>query len=151
MNNYLDKLKSIDDKAIKAQLKVIMYQIKILGTNITIEKFDQQDENRSAFGGMFQTDDFIKSKRNYSTSRIVVNRNYLNDHYTKQSLPLIVYHIDPILSVGDLITFTQDNIIYRFKVEKKHSYGLSPHVIYKWDLIGLPEDTSNSSGAGDSC
>ncbi len=150
MDNYLDKLKKLDDQAIKAQLKVIMYQIKILGTNITVEKFDQEGLHRSAFGSSFQTGDVtVQSK--IKSERVVINRNYLNDHYTKQALPLIIYHIDPILSVGDLITFTQDNIIYKFKAEKKHSYGLSPHVIYKWDLVGLPEDTSNSSGAGDSC
>ena len=151
MDNYLDKLKKLDDQAIKAQLKVIMYQIKILGTNISIEKFDQNGLHRSAFGSSFQTGDMISSPTKLKAGRVVINRNYLNDHYTKQSLPLIIYHKDPILSVGDLITFTQDNIIYKFKVEKKNSYGLSPHVIYKWDLIGLPEDTSNSSSAGDSC
>lgn len=151
MSNYLDKLKDLDDRSIRSMLSVINYQIKILGTDVGIEKYDQDDENRSAFGSSFQTDDFIRTKKKLSTSRYIINRNYLSDHYSKQSQPLIVYHTKPELSLGDVITFRQDNIVYKFKVEKKNSYGLSPHVIYKYDLIGMPENTESSSGAGDSC
>jgi hypothetical protein len=151
MDNYLDKLKSIDDKSIAALLKVLDYQIKILGTNVIIESYDQEGDHRQAFGALFQTDDFTRVKKSSKTSRYVINRNYLSDHYTKQSQPLMVYGLKAELSVGDNITFTQDNINYRFKVENKFSYGLSPHILYKYDLLGMPETTSNSSVAGDSC
>lgn len=151
MGDYLNKLKNLDDRSIRSMLSIIKYQIKILGTDVGIEKYDQGDANRAAFGSAFQTDDFIKTKKSFTTSRYVINRNYLSEHYTKQAQPLIVYHYLPELSVGDVISFRQDNIIYKFKVERKYSYGLSPHVIYKYDLIGIPESTVDSSGAGDSC
>lgn len=151
MNDYLDKLKSIDDRTIRALLAVLKGQIRLLGTNVVIEKYDQSGEHRQAFGSLFQSDDFTRVKKDSSTSRYIINRNYLNDHYSKQSQPMQIYHYDPQLSVGDVVTFTQDNVHYKFKTEQKHSYGLSPHVIYKYELVGMPEDTENSSTAGDSC
>lgn len=151
MADYLDKLKNLDDRSIRSMLHVLRYQIHVLGTNVGIEKYDQDDEHRAAFGSAFQTDDILRTKREFSTSRYVINRNYLSDHYLKQQQPLIIYHDKPELAVGDVVTFRQDNIIYRFKVERKYSYGLSPHVIYKYDLIGMPESTGDSAGAGDSC
>lgn len=151
MNDYLDKLKSIDDRTIKALLAVLKGQIRLLGTNVVIEKYDQSGEHRQAFGSLFQSDDFTRVRKESSTSRYIINRNYLNEHYGKQSQPLQIYHYDPQLSVGDVVTFTQDNIHYKFKAEQKYSYGLSPHVIYKYELAGIPEDTGNSSSAGDSC
>jgi spore maturation protein CgeB len=151
MDNYLDKLKSIDDKSVKALLKVLKFQIKILGTDVVIEKYDQEGEHRKAFGALFQTDDFTKVKKSSKASRYIINRNYLNNHYQKQTQPLMVLHDKPELSVGDTISFYQDNVLYRFKVETKNSYGLSPHVLYRYELMGIPEDTLDSSTSGDSC
>lgn len=151
MNDYLDKLKKIDDKSIKALLKVLKFQIKILGTNVVIEKYDKEGEHRQAFGALFQTDDFTKVKKSTKPSRYVINRNYLSDYYMKQSQPLMVYHYDNDMEVGDTLSFKQDNVTYRFKVENKFSYGLSPHVLYKYDLIGIPEDTDNKSSSGEGC
>lgn len=143
MNNYLDKLKSIDDKTIKALLQVLDQQIKILGTNVIIEKYDQEGEHRRAFGALFQTDDFIKARTSTQASRFIINRNYLSDHYNKQSQPLTIYHTKDELTTGDTISFKQDNVTYRFKVETKSSYGLAPHIMYKHDLIGMPENTED--------
>ena len=112
MNDYLDKLKSIDDKTVRALLGVLKYQIKILGTNVIIEKYGQSGDHRAAFGTFFQTDDFTTVNKVSKTSRYIINRNYLSNHYTKQSQPLQVYHYLPELSVGDTLTFTQDNINY---------------------------------------
>lgn len=151
MSNYIDKLKHINDQSIKAQLAVIKYQVKILGTDVVIERYDQESEHRAAFGSMFQTDDFTRVKKDFTTSRYVINRNYLTDHYSKQSQPLQVYHWEPELQVGDVISFRQSNIEYKLKVERKYSYGLAPHILYKYDLIGIPESTEDSDGAGDSC
>lgn len=160
MNDYLSKLKSIDDRTVRAMLHVLKSQIRLLGTNVVIEKYDQDGEHRQAFGALFQSDDFTKVKKDTFPSRYVINRNYLSDHYQKQAQPMQIYYHSPELAIGDTVTFTQDNINYKFKVEQKHSYGLSPHVIYKYDLIGVPEDTGNSdsngglfdsTGAGDSC
>lgn len=143
MGNYLDKLKSLDDKAIKAQLSVIKYQTRVLGTDVVIERYDQEDEHRAAFGSMFQSDDFTRSKREFKTSRYVINRNYLTEHYSKQSQPVQIYHWEPELEIGDVISFRQSNIEYKLKVERKYSYGLAPHILYKYDVIGIPESTES--------
>jgi hypothetical protein len=143
MDNYLDKLKSIDDRSIKAMLKVLEFQIKVLGTDVVIEKYDQEGEHRKAFGALFQSDDFTKVKRSTSSSRYVINRNYLNDYYGKQSQPLNVYHLEDELDLGDVVTFTQKGTSYRFKVETKNSYGLQPHIMYRYELMGIPEDTGD--------
>jgi hypothetical protein len=141
MGNYIDKLKSLDDKSIKSLISVIKTQIRILGTEVTIEKFDQDAEHRLAFGKMFQTDDIFKAPREVTTGRIIINRNSLVDHHAKQSMPIEVYHWDKIFSSGDVATFRQGDIKYRFKVAKTYTYGLYPSVIYKYDLIGMTEDT----------
>ena len=151
MNDYLDKLKKIDDKSVKALLKVLKFQIKILGTNVVIEQYDKEGEHRQAFGALFQTDDFTKVKKNVKPSRYIINRNYLSDHYMKQSQPLMLYHYEGEMEIGDTMAFKQDNTTYRFKVENKFSYGLTPHILYKYDLIGMPEDTDNSSAAIENC
>lgn len=148
MNDYLDKLKSIDDRTVRALLQALKNQIRILGTNVIIEKYSQDSPHRQAFGALFQTDNFTKVVKNSFPSRYVINRNYLSDHYLKQSQTLSVYHYKPELSVGDTLTFRQDNIIYTFKVESKFSYGLSPHVLFRYELIGLPENTLNSTSNG---
>lgn len=141
MGNYLDKLKSLDDKSIRSLISVIKTQIRILGTEVSIEKFDQDSEHRKAFGKMFQTDDMFKSPREITTGRIIINRNSLVDHHAKQGMPVEVYHWDKIFKSGDVVTFRQSDIRYRFKVAKKYTYGLYPSVIYKYDLVGMTEDT----------
>jgi hypothetical protein len=153
MNDYLDKLKKIDDKSVKALLKVLKFQIKIMGTNVVIEKYDTEGEHRQAFGALFQSDDFTKVKKNTKTSRYIINRNYLSDHYMKQSQPLMVYHYENDMGIGDTLSFKQSGVTYRFKVEMKSSYGLAPHVLYKYDLVGMPEDTDENflNGDDESC
>lgn len=142
MDNYLDKLKKIDDKSIKALLQVLSYQIKILGTEVIVEKYDEDGDHRKAFGALFQTDSFTRVKKSSKTSRIIINRNYLTDIYLKQSQPITVYHDKSELDVGDTIIFTQDGTTYQFKVEAKASYGLSPYILYKFDLTGIPESSN---------
>lgn len=158
--NYLDKLKSIDDRTIRALLHTLKNQIRMLGTDVTIEKYSQEGSHRQAFGALFQTDNFTSVEKKIIPSRYIINRNYLSNQYQKQSQPLSVYHYLPELSVGDTLTFVQDGTYYQFKVEEKFSYGLSPHVIYRYDLMGIPENTLNSTseggkfgsdGSGDSC
>jgi len=142
MDNYLDKLKKIDDKSIKALLQVLSYQIKILGTEVIVEKYDEEGDHRKAFGALFQTDNFTRVKKSSKTSRIIINRNYLTDIYLKQSQPITVYHDKSELDVGDTIIFTQNGTVYQFKVEAKSSYGLSPYILYKFDLTGIPESSN---------
>lgn len=146
--DYLNKLKSIDDRTVRALLQTLKNQIRLLGTNVVIEKYDQESSHRKAFGSLFQTDNFTAVNKKTFPSRYIINRNYLSDHYQKQSQLLSVYHYKPELAVGDNLTFTQDNTHYQFKVEGKFSYGLSPHVIYRYDLVGIPENTFNSTSEG---
>lgn len=141
MGNYIDKLKSLDDRTIKSLISVIKTQVRILGTEVTIEKFDQTAEHRKAFGKMFQTDDMFKAPRVVTTGRIIVNRNNLTDYHNKQGNPIEVYHWDKIFNTGDVVTFRQADIRYRFKVDEMATFGLYPNLIYKYDLIGMTEDT----------
>lgn len=141
MGNYLDRLKSLDDRAFRSQIMTMKMQIKIMGSEVIIETYDKGSEHRKAFGNMFQSDDFITAPRNFKTGRLIINRNVLGDYHEKQSVPLVVYHYEDILKTGDVVTFRQSNIRYRFKVIEKSTYGLNPSVIFKYDLVGLPEDT----------
>lgn len=146
MNDYLSNLKSLSDAAIRVQVMMMKRQIYLLGTDVIIETYDRTTDYSSAFGSAFQTDNFIKSKSKLRTERVIINRNRFSGHFTKQAEPLTIYHYNPILSTGDLVVFTQDNIKYKFKTIHKFSYGLSPYMLYRWELEGLPESTIRSSG-----
>lgn len=141
MGNYLDKLKSLDDKAVKALISVLNTQIRILGTEVIIERFDSEAEHRKAFGKMFQTDDIHKAPREYKADRVIINKNSMVDHHSKQNSPIVIYHTKNILKTGDVVSFRQNDIRYRFKVIHRETYGLYPSVVFKFDLVGLVEDT----------
>lgn len=141
MGNYLDKLKDLDDRTIKSFISVLKTQIRILGTEVIVESYDQTGEHRKAFGKMFQTDDFQVAPRSVSTERVIINKNFLIDHHAKQNQPIAIYHTKNILKSGDVLTFRQNDMRYRYKVYEKATYGLYPSVIFKYELVGLTEDT----------
>lgn len=141
MSNYLDRLKSLDDKAFRSQIQVMKMQIKILGTEVIIESYDKSSEHRKAFGNMFQTDDLLTSPREFKTERLIINRNALGDYHEKQNIPITVYHYNDILKTGDVVTFRNGGLRYRLKVIDKSTYGLSPSIIFRYELLGLPEDS----------
>lgn len=141
MGNYLDRLKFLDDRAFKSMILQMRMQIKIMGTEVIVETYDKEGEHRKAFGNMFQSDDFLKAPREFKTARFIINRNMLGDYHEKQSIPITVHHYDDVLKTGDVVSFRQSNIRYRFKVIEKSTYGLNPSIIFKYDLVGLPEDT----------
>lgn len=141
MGNYLDRLKFVNDRSYGSLVMTMRMQLKVMGTEVIIETMDKESEHRKAFGNMFQTDDFQTAPREIRTGRFIIDRNVLGDYHSKQSVPLTLYHYDDLLKTGDTVSFRQSNIRYRFKVTDKYTYGLNPSIIFRYDLVGLPEDT----------
>lgn len=144
MQNYLDKLKTLDDVAIRALLMIMRTQIRILGSEVVIQKYDQEGEYREALGSMFQTDNPLTSPSEMKTDRVIINRNMFSDTHMKAGDPTQIYHYKNILDVGDTVTFHQGPYRYTFKVENKFSFGLKPDVLFRFDMIGLSEDDNGN-------
>lgn len=139
MFSYFDNILDKGNHAIRALLGVLDYQVKILGTDVTVERVSEQDIQRQAFGAMFQTDNDIDVDKSYFTSRYIINRHTLSEHFTKRGQPISIFDRTQSLRIGDTISFKHGSYDYRFKVERMNSYGLEPYILYKFDLVGIPE------------
>lgn len=155
MQDYLDKIKPISDATARAMFVQFRIQKNILGSEVVIERLgntgnkptnpsDEGDVMSGSMSYVWGSGAAVTDPLNPNITRIphrlIINKNFFSNILFKQQQPFAIYDNENVLKLGDQFTVRSGKVLYRFKVNEVHSYGLDPHIMWRYDIIGMNEE-----------
>lgn len=120
-------------------MKNMKLPLSLLGTNFVVLRPKNNSKWKNVFGGSYSSDSTLENDYDQFTTRLIINKNEMQDVWNRNRDTIESYAIDPSLEVGDELQYTRNKRTFRFKIILKQSYSESADVLYVYTLSSIVE------------
>lgn len=123
-------------------LRHIRTQIKFLGTQVDVSRPKPGSKWKNVFGGSYSsTDEDIDTDFEHFETRLLLSINEMRDVWNRQRDTVEVWADESRagLEVGDVVSYSREGLVYRFKVIQKTAFSEAAKDIWIYTLASIIE------------
>lgn len=132
---YLDKA----NKFYSIGMNNIKFQLKFLGTTVSVSRPKDTSKWKNVFGGSYSSDPASEVDYSHFNTKLLMNLNDLRDVWQRNQNTIEVYSEKGDLELGDEIQYTREGLTYRFKVSQKVSFSEASKSLWVYTLSSIIE------------
>jgi hypothetical protein len=110
-----------------------------MGTDVRVVRVLDESVRKLVFGATFTSDMIGDYETKEFKYRILINMNDMRKIYQQSIDTLEIYDNQPVLELGDLLTYVRENKEYKFKIVDVQSFSEAAKVLYRYTLQGYQE------------
>lgn len=115
------------------------FYLKIMGIDVTVIRIKDESIRKLVFGSTFTSDMIGDAETKRFKYRIVINLNDMRKLFQQLIDSFEVYDNQPILELGDLVTYVRGDKEYKFKIVDVQSFSEAAKVLYRYTFQGCQE------------